>query len=295
MYMVLIVISLSFLLAACSSTFQVEDIPTEQEISAQEDILNKLYLGQPKEDVLKLMTYPSFHSFDVMEGENYYSYISKNNFDTNVGFGLYFERGMLEALILDDDVNDLFSCRTLFRTNSKHWLSHGIKPYQTWIKSKDHLATGLYYRTNHSKMVTKQKTADKVIGNTLSLIVYSPFIVAAAPFIIHDEMSGKTKDKQELHAVRLALANGISIGETEEYILTKLGPPEQVDHVANTKVLTYYGPSYSYGIKDGVVTWIEHYSMFELHSRQRDYGNAFYGNTECGSLDDHWQANKRVN
>lgn len=287
-----IMVCLVYLLTACSSTYQAKDIPSDEAITTQEGALKKIFKGQPKNDVLKLMSYSISHSFDVIEGEDSYSYKELQNFDTNVAFGLYFENEELEAVILDDDVNDLFSCRTLFKTNRKHWLSHGIEPYQNWIRSKDHLTRGLDYRINHPQIVTKQKVSDKIIENTLSAIVYAPFLVAAAPFVIHDEITGQTDKKRTLFSERLDLAKAVAIRTTEEDILAKLGQPDQIDYVAKTKVLTYYGPSYSYGIENGVVLWKEQFSMFELYNRQFDYGSTFYGKTDCGSLDTYWEANK---
>jgi hypothetical protein len=278
------------LLTGCSTQQQVEHIPVEQFVSAQERIIKQLYLGQSKEDVLKLITYPRIHTFDVVEGANYYSYIEVINVDTNVNFGLYFKDYTLQSVMLDDDVHDLFSCRTLFKTNSKHWLSKGIKPYHEWIKSKDQLNKGLNYRINHSRITTRQTPANRVITDALTLIVYSPALIIAAPFVIHDEMTGNIENEQKAITTHNELAKTIQLGEIEEHILTTLGQPEQTDSVANAKVLTYYRPSYSYGIKDGAVVWIEHFSMFELYTRQFDYGDIFYGKTDCGSLDEYWKA-----
>lgn len=288
--MLRIVMIIMALLTGCSTQQQIEHIPAEQFISAQERILKQLYLGKSKEDVLKLITYPRMHTFDVVEGANYYSYIEVLNVDTNVNFGLYFKDDTLQSVMLDDDVRDLFSCRTLFKTDNKHWLSKGIKPYHEWIKSKDQLNKGLNYRIHHSRTTASQTPANTVIANTLTLIMYSPALLIAAPFMIHDEMTGKTEDEQKTITTRYELASSIQLGETEAQILATLGQPEQTDSVRDANVLTYYGPSYSYGIKDGAVVWIEHFSMFELYTRQFNYGHSFYGNTDCGSLDEFWKA-----
>ncbi|GGQ06381.1 hypothetical protein [Shewanella litoralis] len=283
--MLRIVMIITVLLTGCSAQQSIEHIPAEQFVSAQERILKQLYLGKSKQDVLKLITYPRIHTFDVIEGASIYSYIEAINVDTNVNIGLYFKDDTLQSVMLDDDVSDLLSCRTLFKTNGKHWLSAGITPYHDWIKSKDQLITGLNFRINHPKKTTEKTPAHTAIANTLTLIMYSPALLVAAPFMIHDEVTGKTEDEQKTITTRYELASTIQLGETEEHILGQLGQPEQTHYVIDANVLTYNGPSYSYGIKDGIVVWIEHFSMFELYTRQFDYGDVLYGKTDCGSLD----------
>ncbi|WP_445772648.1 hypothetical protein [Shewanella sp.] len=288
--MLRMVMMITVLLTGCSTQQPIEHIPAEQYVSAQEHILKKLFLGKSKQDVLKLITYPRINAFDVIENQSTYSYIEAINVDTNVNIGLYFKDDTLQSVMLDDDVRDLFSCRTLFKTKRKHWLSAGITPYHDWIKSKDQLSKGLNFRVNHPKATTDKTPANTVIANTLTLIVYSPALLVAAPFMIHDEMTGKNENEQKTITNRYELASTIQLGDTETQILAVLGQPEQTHSVIDTNVLTYNRPSYSYGIKDGVVVWIEHFSMFELYTRQFDYGDILYGKTDCGSLDEFWKA-----
>jgi len=47
---------------------------------------------------------------------------------------------------------------------------------------------------------------------------------------------------------------------------------------------------YSYAIDDdNKVIWMEHFSMYELYYRQKEYGDAFYGDEDCGELDSLWK------
>jgi len=293
MHKLLLFISLSFVLIGCGSAYyEVKDIPTTHSIDEQENIIKKIYINQSKQEIKTLIKNLGLNSFSVKENGKTYSYYRRTNSKTNVNFGILFVNNKLKAVILDDDTNDLFSCRTPFKTNNIHWLSYGIKPYIKWIETKDHLKKGINPRVNNT-VIRKRK---KKIVSFFEAIGYAPLLVAGAivytPVAIAESVTESNSDKNNQYIDKYELSKKIKLGMTENNIISKLGAPDQIDMVSGAKVLTYKSLSISYAVKNNEVIWKERLSMIELFSRQKKYGHSVYGNTDCGIVDDHWKANK---
>ncbi|WP_394389823.1 hypothetical protein [Shewanella woodyi] len=197
----------SAFLISCSTVYEVEIVPTEEAISRQEGMLKGIHIGQAKAEVDKLVTLPKYNSFDVKEGDNTYAFQQTTNNETNVGFGFYFENDKLSAVLSDDDTAKLSSCRSLFRTNAKHWLEYGIKPYADWIKARNSMSQDFNYREFRTRTEVRRNKLDTALGNPLTIVAYSPAIVLASPVIIHDQITGESEKKESRYKRNLIYQN----------------------------------------------------------------------------------------
>jgi len=284
---VIVLILLSSVITSCANRYQEVIItPTEEELAAQEKVLRSFFLGQDKQEVLKLTTLLNHHFFEVMENHHTYSFSTIYNAKTNMTFGLYFEDDKLVSFLSDDDSNRLFSCRTMFNTNGYHWLAFGIAPYSYWITSRDQLKGGMDYRAFNTRIHREQSDLAHAFETAINLIGYSPFIILASPMMLYEALSDE-KDKNK-DRDNTAILPTMKIGDSESYLLNKLGPPDVINRVNGSKVFTYNSQSYSFGLNGGQVVWRESYSMFELYNRQKEYGT--YGDEDCGTLGEFWQS-----
>lgn len=284
---------------SCSQTL-VEKYPSEAVISAQESTLKKLHQGQDKAEVLSLLQYPVTNFFEVNEGGKYFSYVAVINPSTRASFGFLYEDEKLQFLIVDGDVQDFFACRSMFKTNGEHWLSFGVAPYREWLKDHDRLDGGFNYRLAKPQVAGQSKLASG-IETASTAIVYAPILLMVSPFIAKDYISGKyqedaekRKSKRELSKERAARVGGVIPGVSESQMIAELGPASYIIEVDGAQVFVYNDFSSSFAVKNNVIVWREHISMFELHARQIKYGNgkAFYSDVSCGKLDAVWQEKK---
>lgn len=283
-----------FSLLSCSTTSIVEVLPTEAAISVQEKTLRSVYIGQSRDETLKRVGLSTGRSFDILEKGRYFSYQEFMNFDTNILLGFYFEDEVLASVISEDDASKLFACRTFFKTGNTHWLNFGIQPYSDWIKARNSLSNEFNYRAYKPRKELKRNRVDTALEKTVTALVYAPLAIATSPVILHDTLSETTNQERAKTHGLIQLSHTIKINDTEQHVYSTLGKPDKISYVNRSKVLSYFTPSYSYGIVDGTVTWKETYSMFELYERQKKHGKRTYGDNDCGELERLWESNNSL-
>jgi hypothetical protein len=280
------VIALCFLIFSCTSNNPTIR-PSEESINKQENLLKKIYIGQDEKEVGAILPLNNYHFFEVVEDGIRYRYQNYHNIETNISLGVFFLEGKLASIISEDESQELFSCRTPFKTNGDHWLKHGVRPYSEWIIEKNKLNDGFNYRAFKLRTDTKKSEAHQNIEGVATLIAYSPFLVIGSPFILYAWATGefeKDEKKRIEFQSKIEFAQNVSIGTPIEELSIKLGAPTRSDTVNGDLALSYYDVYHTFGVSDNKVIWIESPSMLELYNRQLQYGESFYGNATCENL-----------
>lgn len=287
------VITLCFLIISCTSNNPTIQ-PSEESINKQENLLKKIYIGQDEKELGTILTLKNYPFFEVVEDGISYRYQNYHNIETNISLGVFFLEGKLVSIISEDDSQDLFSCRTPFKTNGNHWLKHGVRPYSEWIIEKNKLKDDFNYRAYKLITNTKKSKTHQNIEGVATLIAYSPLLVIGSPFILYAWATGEFEEDEkkgvELQS-KFKFAQNVTIGTPTEELSIKLGLPTRSDTINGDLALSYYDTDHTFGVRDNKVIWIESPSMFELHSRQLQYGDSFYGNATCANLDKLWHLN----
>lgn len=282
------------LLTGCSTQ------PTSKNILAQEDKLKKIHLGQDMGEVLSIMNYEKLNYFNIKENNESFIFTEALNPKTNVRFGLFFKNKELTSLILDQDAISLFACRTRFKTNNNYWMKNGVTPYAKWIIARNKLTQEFNKKIANPTIESDRHKALETIEGAATLLIYSPFILIATPFWLADKITGEStslenkydKELKKEHLIRIERAKEISIGNNEKSIISKIGPPTNINYVNDIKVLTYSKLSTSYGIKNDALVLIESPSTFDLYTMPNETGDSLYGKEQCGELDNLWIDNQ---
>lgn len=256
----LLVMVLAVLLSACASA-PSEPIPISEEVlDAQEEMFNGLYVGQPLKITLSLMGDSGFRFFDVSEQGIVYQFIEARNADTGARFAVFFESGRLTALVVEWDVDEFHSCRSMGEFG--HWLSIGFEAYADWLNEHSVLGRDFDKRVHY---VAPAGSRGMDLGDAIEAATYAPIIAVALGVYAADRLMGgiqrDSKDERE-RAYRERVAPSIQIGDAFDKLIASMGSYERRDHVGAAEVFTYSDPAYTYAFVDDKLVWKESPSMF---------------------------------
>ena len=256
----LILAVLSTMFIACASA-PSEPIPVSAEaLDAQEKMFDALYVGQPLKITLSLMGDSGFRFFDVREQGVVYQFIEARNADTGARFAVLFESGRLTALVVEWDVAEFHSCRSMGGTG--HWLSIGFEPYADWLREYSVLGRDFNKRVHYAAPAGSRGMD---LGDAVEAATYAPIIAVALGVYAADRLMGgiqrDSKDERE-RAYRERIAPSIQIGDSFDKLIASMGSYERRDHVGAAEAFTYSDPSYTYAFVDDKLVWKESPSMF---------------------------------
>ena len=287
--------SLRFLLIATLLTSCASSGPSLQEekrlSEEQAQLVNSINPALNIEEIRESI-WPSVENyFEVLEDNSTHEYIQARLPHSGVLFGLYFENGKLAGLIVEKDVTDFHILRSS-EPSEPHWMSSGFSPYREWIMSRNKINTGipvpvLEQQAPEEKVLSKKSsvTASEVI----EAAAWVPVLILTSPIWVPGMIADSRKDpdfwkspdsvqsdyererQQREKASREAL-NSLEIGTTENRLVEVMEQLGERVHINHPNIYTYqtnfidsmisrFRTSYSFGVMDGKVVWIESCSM----------------------------------
>lgn len=281
-------------LTACSS--KPITTPSQEDIDLQEKNLRQIHLGMSFKDASNIIELTNSNGFEVLENNVTYSLSMYSNRNTNISFSLFFVNDKLVSIMSSDHASTLFSCRTPFNTQGKHWLSFGITPYADWIIQRNILNSTFNYRAHVLQTHVPKSKTNETLETAGYLAAYSPFIVIASPLFLKSWLTGEYKEdeaKREKHGIRARYASHVTLGTPKDDLLKNLGPPTKTEVVNGNMVFYYDDISSTFGLQNDKVVWQEDVSMPELYARLQKYLPDYFNNVDCGSLKQFWLDKKQ--
>jgi len=234
---------------------------TDATLAAQEKMFEALQEGQALDETLTLIANFTTVFVEAVDDDIVHHYIAARYPETNVRMGVYFQSRRLVALILEQDVVDLHSCRA--GGQSGHWLANGVAPYAEWIEARNMLRKSFDKRMQHYG-VGGSDTAG--VTDYIEAATYAPIIAIALGAYAADRLMGghqrDAKRKREREYFE-RVAPTVQLGVTEDKLLSLMGSYDQKNDVGTMTVITYSQPSYSYGFENDKLVWKESPSTLE--------------------------------
>lgn len=287
------------LLAGCASDNhgqlsprqQVSPRQLEQARDAQAKWLKGLERGQPIQDIKVAAVLGTTYLFEVVDRGRVYQYVSAKYPITETLYGLYFESGQLNALLLDEDVIDFYSMERSYRHDSDEWLETGMERANNWLKLHDLLERDFDARLAHSGVRFKQ---DYHPGQTLSgedvahgieIATYMPLaVIGLAAYVVSPLLGTGENDKSDVkddstardykaerrkakaerkkaeaarHKAKSNIGKVLAGVTTSDDLLSLMGPAEWTYSWVGGDVWVYDSANILIGAADGIVVWKE--------------------------------------
>ena len=239
--------------------------------------------------------------FEVLEDNSLHEYIQARLPHSGVLFGLYFENGILTGLIVEKDVTDFHILRSSEPSEPhwmsagfspyREWVMSRNK-INTGIPEPV-----LEQQAPEEKALSKKSsvTASEVIEQLPEAIAWVPVLIILAPLITAvalEDLAEKRKsntnktnqespdsvqsdyerERQQREKAKREAMNSLQIGTTEDRLVEVMEQLGRRVHINRPNIYTYwldstlspivrYRPSYSFGVMDGKVIWLESCSM----------------------------------
>jgi hypothetical protein len=268
------------LLAGCASVNQGKVSP--RALDAQEKWLRGLARGQPIQETTVSIVPGTQYLLETFQHETHYQYISGMYPITGTPYGLYFEGGRLEGLLLGEDVEDFYHWEYYHRVENDQWLRSGMAQTTDWVETRDVLGRDFDARaTHHRDKIDAGNRASPTGGDSIEIIAtlffLGPVLLAVAPIYMlsggaasddksasKDRAASETVERERADSERAERQRTHSfVGKlhpgstTSDDILSLMGPPEFTWPWKGGKVWAYDIPKIYIGTADGIVVWKE--------------------------------------
>ncbi len=274
----------------------------------QANFIDDIHSGQDIGEFYRSIGHIVENSFEVLEDGKIYQYMQTRHPNTGVLIGLYFEGNRLAGKIVRDDVTTFHIYRAS-KPDDDHWLAGSFSKYRFWIMERNKLrGTPLDYsqsgdeqrkseivkwkmQRTKKRPVISHDTAEEVAH----MIWLAPLTLIAAPFMALDKIKNVQKRDEQKERNQYEILNSLHLGMPEESLVNLMGQIGRRIHIKRTGIYTYlvptysslfkYRPSFSFGVKNGKVIWMESCSMLTGSKAPRYNDSKSRIRTDCGSVE----------
>lgn len=266
----LLLLALTLLLTSCASN-GVSDKPAitadeiEQYRGSHSAWLSSLQAGMPLDTALgQVLPYQQYF-FQYRESGRLFQYSEGKLPVTGILFGLLFEDGRLQSLLLDQDVVDFFYCRfnmaeqaRLANKQRGAWHTGDFGKTLAWVRQCNRIGTR-YNDTPRAHRKENGNAGAHAVESIIHGVAFAPLLPFALVGMAITPDDGTSDYGQPERLVELA--SQIEPGVTSKSDLVRiLGYPSS--NLEKTGIWEYVWPDARFGFVDGIVQWSESRSKY---------------------------------
>ena len=281
----------------------------EEILASQEQWLMGLTVGRPLGDITipmktseagataKTVRNEFYYLLETSSNGTLYQYIQGMYPTTHVLYGLYFENGLLTALLLDQNVVDFYLCETAFRHGRlraykpKPPYSYNLETVNDWVREHNQLGSGFDAKAAHNRFRKGRESGNVEAADVIEGITYLPLLTIATPAYAASLLPPVSRAVEKIESGQQAKrrdwevkASRIHPGSITLDDLRKImGAPVSKFSWQGGSGLRYSWPhdhdKLHFGVRNGFVIWKESGSQ-----ETPENGSTISDMTSCGEL-----------
>lgn len=276
---------LPIFVCACASPYTplAHDSPA---LDKQTALIGSLKQDESLASISSRFPYRIEETFDFQDAARRITYLSLKNDDTGASFGLLFVDDRLTYVLPPIQAGFFSLCRDISTPAGSHWTINNLAPILGWMN--DHSILGTSIRADYQVPVQRRRPSNTnpaldTALDAATVAVYSPFIIFAAPGMVHgafrdkDEKEARERQRQQQAEELLRRLEQqqtgftrIHLGNTRNQVIQVMGNPDKSNTMADGAEYLWYEYKYGVLLRNGKVTLKENLVFLPFWARDKE-------------------------